>query len=173
MEIGARSDQEPSQKATIVSYAAEQFPDLFEQPETEVRVLAPERTFWEKVTIFHAEHHRPLARGAARPPAWRQLSRHAYDIVMMVRQGVADRALARLELLAEVAHHKDAFFHSGWARYQEAVPGSLRLMPGEELAAALRRDYDELAPMLFGKAPDFEQILQVLAELEERINSTT
>ncbi len=59
--------------------------------ETEVTVLAPERTFWEKATIFHSENYRPLE-GDRRPRAWSQLSRHAYDLVMLDRGGVAQRA---------------------------------------------------------------------------------
>jgi len=173
MEIGARSDQEPAQRVSIASYAAEHFPDLFEEPGTEVLVLAPERTFWEKVTIFHAEFFRPYAEGAPEPPAWKQLSRHAYDIVMMARRGIADLALARPDLLAKVADHKDTFFHRGWARYKTAVPGSLHLVPGRELTAALRRDYSAMAPMFFGEVPDFDEMVQVLGELEERINSAT
>jgi len=172
MEIGARSDQEPAQKTSIKSYAAQQFPNLFEHPDTEVLALAPERTFWEKVTIFHAEYFRPPVEGAPHPRAWKHLSLHAYDIAMMVRGGVADRALARLDLLAAVTHHKDTFFYRGWANYETAVPGSLHLLPGEHLAAALRHDYVEMAPMLFGDVPAFDEILRVLGELEDQINGS-
>lgn len=170
MEIGARSDQEPSQHVAIRSYAARYFPELFRQVDTQVRVLAPERTFWEKATILHAEYSRPAPEGGERPPVWRQLSRHAYDIVMMDRHGVAERALSRPDLLAAVARHKDAFFHSGWARYNEAAPGSFHLMPGEELARVLRRDYAEMAPMFMGEPPKFDEILRALGDLEGRIN---
>ena len=159
MEIGARSDQEPSQPASIRSYAAERFPDLFANPDTEVHVLAPERTFWEKATILHAEHSRPVPQGAEPPRAWRHLSRHAYDLVMMKRRGVADRAIARPDLLEAVARHKEAFFRTEWARYPEAAPGSLRLVPGGNLARALRRDYAEMADMIFGEAPGFDEII--------------
>jgi hypothetical protein len=113
MEIGARSDQEPSEQVRIRSYAAVHFPDLFTQPELVARVLAPERTFWEKATILHAENHRPLADSGELPPAWRQLSRHAYDVAMLAQRGVAERALARKDLLAAVVRHKDAFFYAG------------------------------------------------------------
>jgi len=44
---------------------------------------------------------------------------------------------------------------------------------GEQLAAALRRDPDEMAPMMFGEVPDFDEILQAFGELEERINGAT
>jgi hypothetical protein len=170
MEIGARSDQDPSQQIRIRSYASEHFPDLFTQRDAEVRVLAPERTFWEKATILHAENHRPLAESGTLPPAWRQLSRHAYDIAMLVRRGVAGRALARKDLLAAVALHKEAFFFAGWAHYDKAVPGSFRLVPSGEFARELRRDYSSLEAMLFGEVPSFDEILRTLSEVEEQIN---
>ena len=168
MEIGARSDQEPSVLVSVRCYAADHFPDVFVKPETEVRVLAPERTFWEKATIFHAENHRPAT--SSPPRAWRQLSRHAYDLVMMDRRGVADRALARLDLLEAVARHKDAFFYTGWANYEAAAsPATLRLAPGEALRSALRRDYADMAPMLFGEVPTFDELLAGLGALEDRV----
>jgi hypothetical protein len=170
MEIGARSDQEPSRRVAIHSYAAEHFPDLFTQRETEVTVLAPERTFWEKATIFHSENHRPLE-GARRPPAWRQLSRHAYDVVMLDRGGVAQKALEQLDLLEAVARHKDAFFHTGWSRYLEARPGSFRLVPNDALRDALRSDYSQMEPMFFGAAPSFDELVDALRQLEARINA--
>jgi len=172
MEIGARSDQEPSVQALVRSYAAQHLPDVFSRLEAEVRVLSPERTFWEKATILHAESNRPLGGAGELPRAWRQLSRHAYDIVMLARRGIAERAVARLDLLAAVARHKDAFFHSAWARYGEAKPGSLRLVPGGQLAGALRRDYSEMSAMLFGQPPSFDEIVGTLGELEQQINRT-
>jgi len=172
IEIGARSDHEPASVESIVPYAAERFPELFADAATDVRVLSAERTFWEKITIFHAEYHRPVGQHGLEPAAWKQMSRHAYDIDRMVRRGVADRAMEQLEILAAVARHKDAFYYSGWARYGAARPGTLRICPNEELTPALRRDYEEMAPMLYGERPEFDEILHALAALETRINES-
>lgn len=170
MEIGARSDQEPTRRVAIQSYAAEHYPELFRQRETEVTVLAPERTFWEKATIFHSENHRPLE-GDRRPRAWRQLSRHAYDLVMLDRGGVAESAIEQLDLLEAVARHKDAFFHTGWSSYAEARPGSFRLVPNDALRDALRPDYAQMQPMFFRAAPSFDELVDALRQLEARINA--
>lgn len=170
MEVGARSDQEPTQRVVIRSYAAEHCPEFFTRLETEVTVLAPERTFWEKATIFHSENHRPVE-GDQRPRAWGQISRHAYDLVMLDRGGVAQRALERLDLLEAVARHKDAFFHTGWSRYAEACPGSFRLVPNDPLLDALRSDYAQMQPMFFGPPPSFDDLVEALRELEARINA--
>jgi hypothetical protein len=62
IEMGARSDHWPSEQVEISSYAAQQFPAAFRVPAFMVKVLAAERTFWEKATLLHAEHHRPAER---------------------------------------------------------------------------------------------------------------
>lgn len=171
LEIGARSDHEPSSRVAIRCYAAERVPEFFQDSETEVVALAPERTFWEKATIFHHENHRPL-RGSTRPRAWNQLSRHCYDLIMMAQRGVAERALARRDLLAAVVRHNKAFFYAGWSRYDDAESGSFRLVPTDAFRDAIRQDYSRMAPMFFGEPPDFDEIEAALRSLERRINET-
>ena len=65
------------------------------------------------------------------------------------------KALADLDLLTRVADHKKIFFRARWSKYDEARPGSLRLLPRTEKYEALRRDYQGMRPMLFGKIPPF------------------
>ena len=93
LEIGARSDHEPTTREMVSSFASELVPEFFEQPGCEVVVLAPERTFWEKATIFHSENHREVE-GSETPRAWNRMSRHAYDLVELDRRGVGARAPA-------------------------------------------------------------------------------
>jgi hypothetical protein len=169
LEIGARADHKPTERRSIRPYAAKHFPNMFEEPEVEVLVLAPERTFWEKATIFHSENHRPTKEGET-PKQWRNISRHAYDLVMMDQRAVGKRALAQLDLLAEVARHKEVFFRARWSCYDEARPGSFKLAPNENLKAVMRQDYAEMQPMLFGDVPTFEEILAGLESLDHRIN---
>jgi len=165
LEMGARSDHWPTEDATVISYAAEQFPAQFTDPRCAVRVLAAERTFWEKATILHAWYH-------ARPdkPLRGRQSRHYYDLVKLVEAGIGARALERLDLLAAVAAHKDIFFADAAAKYDEAKPGSLRLVPPLSRQAELRDDYRKMREMIFGLPPSFEHLLEVLAETERQIN---
>lgn len=165
LEMGARGDPWPAERLTIRPYAAEERPDVFDNPDCEVDVLAIERTFWEKATILHAEHHRP-----ADKPTGERMSRHYYDLAMLSAGGHAERALARADLLQVVAKHKALFFRSGWARYDLAKPGSLRLLPAEARMADLAADYAKMRPMFFTAPPALEDVLGQLAELERRIN---
>ena len=165
LEMGARSDHWPAADAIVTPYAAEQFPTKFQNPRSTVRVLAAERTFWEKATILHAWYH-------ARPdkPLRDRQSRHYYDLVKLYEAGIGARALQRLDLLAAVAAHKAIFFADPAAKYDEAQPGSLQLLPPASRQAELREDFAKMQEMIFGEPPSFEHLLTVLAEIQRQIN---
>jgi hypothetical protein len=166
LEFGARGDPWPSESRRIRPYSAEDFPNWFTEPWLEVNVLAAERTFWEKATALHAEHHRP-----ADSPTPRYFSRHYYDIALLADTSHGKTAIADLKLLQQVARHKTLFFRSGWANYDAARPGSLRLLPTEERIKDLRVDYRQMAPMIFDDpAPPFDGILKRIERLEKEIN---
>lgn len=76
------------------------------------------------------------------------------------------------KLLATVAKHKATFFRSGWASYDTARPGTLRLMPSEPRIKDLRADYRAMGPMMFDeKPPSFDEILAKIEKLQETINT--
>lgn len=79
LELGARGDPWPTEEKVICPYAAEDYPDFFEHPDTSVTVLSARRTFWEKATALHAEAHRP-----ATSPTPQYFSRHYYDLAMLI-----------------------------------------------------------------------------------------
>lgn len=165
LELGARGDPWPAERRTIRSYAADERPDVFAASDCEVDTLAVERTFWEKATILHAEHYRPPDKASGE-----RMSRHYYDVAMLAWSGYADRALERVDLLGVVAKHKTLFFRAKWARYDEATPGTLRLLPSEDRVAALSADYDKMRSMFFTAPPSIGHLLTVIEGLERRIN---
>lgn len=165
LEMGARSDDWPAADAEITPYAAEAFPDLFAIRSCRVRTLAAERTFWEKATLLHAECHRPPDK-----PSRERLSRHYYDLYRLARQPIAELAMEQHALLERVIAHKSFFFAQSWAHYETAGPGTLRLLPEADRLDALRRDYQAMESMIFGEAPDWDDIVRELARLETRIN---
>jgi hypothetical protein len=165
LELGTHAEFVPRDRFTIRSFVAEEFPGSVSDSEVGVVALLAERTFWEKVTILHAEHHR--AADKAMPGRY---SRHYYDVAMLARGPIKTAALADKELLAQVVRHKETFYPSAWARYDLARPGSLKVMPGESRIAALRRDYRDMRMMIFGEPPRFEGVMETLAELERELN---
>lgn len=165
LEIGPLASWLPFEEHRIRPYAAEQFPGQFVQPECTVKAIKAERTFWEKATILHHEAYRPD--GSMQPP---RNSRHYYDMYKMANAPVKDSALADLTLLESVVAFKQRFYPRGWARYDLARPGTLRLVPEGHVQDVLKADYRAMRIMIYGEYPDFESILSSLQELEDEIN---
>jgi nucleotidyltransferase AbiEii toxin of type IV toxin-antitoxin system len=166
LEFGCRADPWPTINERIKPYAADMFPDVFKlNPSAGVVAVRAERTFWEKATILHQEAHRPQNKEF---PA--RYSRHYYDLAMLAKSFVRQTALSDLALLENVARHKKLFFRCGWAKYDEATPGSLRLMPPPGRRRDILKDYKKMQVMIFREPPSFEEILDILFELEENIN---
>lgn len=166
LELGTHAEFVPRDTFTMKSFAEEEFPALFDEPGVTVTALLAKRTFWEKATILHAERHRP-----ADKPLPGRYSRHYYDVAMMARGEIRKESLADMELLAQVVRHKQTFYPSGWARYDLARPGSLRLAPAAERIPALKQDYRNMNVMIFGDPPNLDGIVETLAGMEEEINS--
>ena len=168
LEIGARGDPWPTEEKVIRPYAAEDFPDFFEDPDCTVTVLSARRTFWEKATALHAEAHRP-----EESPTPQYFSRHYYDLAMLLDTDEGKAAATDFALLARVAKHKSIFFRSGWASYDTAQPGTLELMPTDARIKDLRTDYRNMAPMMFDDTPlPFDEVLARIQTLQDTINAS-
>jgi predicted nucleotidyltransferase component of viral defense system len=164
LEIGPLASWVPSAWHTIHPYAYDVVPRVFESPTCRVLAIAAERTFWEKVTILHQEAHRP-----GEIP--QRYSRHYYDLYKLAKSSVRKAALSQLKLLRDVVEFKQRFYPSNWARYDLAVPATLKLIPQAGQLAGIGRDYQAMQTMLFGTPPDFNSIVDELRKLETEINS--
>lgn len=166
LEIGALAAWTPAKMAQIEPYAATYYPKVFAQKNTAVLTVAPERTFWEKATILHHEANRPESLEMPQ-----RYSRHYYDLYRMSMTPVKEAAFARVELLKTVADFKMKFYPRSWAKYQEAVPGTLKLVPPKYRFAALAADYEAMKDMLYGDVPMFETVISAIGELEQEIHT--
>lgn len=166
LEIGALAAWTPAKTKTITPYVAEEYPQLFYVPNTEILTVLPERTFWEKVTILHREAFRTSDKLF---PA--RYSRHYYDLFRMAQTEVKENALSDKDLLKKVVAFKEKFYRCSWAKYELATFGSMKLMPPEHNLKALFDDYEHMKNMLFGEKPNFDEILQSIRELEKAINT--
>ena len=165
LEIGALAAWTPTQVSGVTSYAAEEYPRVFEKVETEIMTTTAERSFWEKATILHQEALRP--EGSIIPDRY---SRHYYDLYCMANSPVKNKAIEMPELLAQVAEFKAKFYPRNWARYDLARVGTLKLLPAEHSLDKLKSDYAHMRSMIYGNYPSFDEILERLALLEKEIN---
>jgi hypothetical protein len=165
LEIGPLAGWMPFDDYRIKPYAAEAFPQVFRQADCAVQAIRAERTFWEKATILHHEANRPVS-----SPQPLRYSRHYYDLAMMAAAPVKDAALADLALLEDVVEFKQRFYRRPWANYDQAKPGTFRLIPTGHVLAAVEKDYAQMRNMIFGRFPSFAEIMETLHKLEAEIN---
>ncbi|NCB42974.1 MAG: nucleotidyl transferase AbiEii/AbiGii toxin family protein [Clostridia bacterium] len=165
IEIGALAAWTPVKYAAVTSYAAQKYPQVFEAPSTQILTVAPERTFWEKVTILHKEAFRTNGKFPSR------YSRHFYDLFCMDKSPVKKTAFADVALLEHVVKFKDRFYPSGFAHYELANPGTIRLMPPDDCLAILSDDYEHMKNMIFGAKPSYGDIMDCIRKLEREINA--
>jgi hypothetical protein len=117
------------------------------------------------VTLLHAENHRPDP-SKLKP----RMSRHWSDVaVMSGAERFANDKLS-VALLETVIRFKQIYFAANWAKYENAVPGTIRIAPNEQLRKVLRDDYAQMKEMLPVDALTFDQILEKLDALESRLN---
>lgn len=166
IELGARPENQPTEKHFVQPYTAEEFPEIFENPKSEIKVLSVERTFWEKATILHDQFHR-----ADDYKTTDRISRHYYDFFLLAKAGIAEKALDNLDLLKSVVINKKSFFYRAGAKYEEALIGQLHLVPSPARIDALKKDYEKMDAMFFETPPKFDEIINSLADMEKKINS--
>ena len=164
IEFG-RGDQQPSQNSPVTPTVAEVFPAIFPEVPATIAVLDSQRTFWEKVTLLHAENHRPDAT-TLKP----RMSRHWSDVaVMSTTDHFADANLSTA-LLHAVVEFKQIFFPSTWAHYETARPGTIQIVPNENLAKVLREDYKHMREMFPADPLPFDELLRRIEALQTRLN---
>jgi hypothetical protein len=140
------------------------YPKLIEH-DVKIMTVMPERTFWEKATILHHEANRPTTSNI---PI--RYSRHYYDLFMMINSQYYESSLKKLLLLEKVVNFKMKFYPRGFAKYEDASSGKLRLVPSELRIDELKKDYKMMEEMIFGEVPNFDEIIDTLNEVEVYIN---
>jgi len=167
VELGGRNVIDPNDTHSIRPYVSELTQGL-NYPTSKIVVLSPERTFWEKATLIHVECNR----GEIKQNAQR-LSRHWYDLVLLMKSDSGKNAVNNRGLLEEVVAHKKVFFNMGYANYDECLKGNLKLLPTDQSIDGLEQDYNEMvrSGMMYQKPPSFDEIINAIKELEEKINT--
>jgi hypothetical protein len=169
LEFGSRNAIEPSEVVRIE-------PDVLAWepirgvsfPSALVPVLLAERTYWEKVTLIHAENTRRNAKANTE-----RYSRHWYDLAMLSLSPIGARALDRTDLRDHVIATKTALFGVAGVNYAEVAAGACRLVPSGALNDGLERDYASMleAGMFDSTPPAWAELMRTLANLEIQINS--
>ena len=167
IEVSGRSMQQPVKCEEIQSFIDQYLPNsiVAEKPFAIPNVVTPERTFLEKVFLLHEEFGKPQQEIRTT-----RMSRHLYDIVSMMKAGVADRALSDTSLYHSIVEHRRQFVNLKGFDYDTLYPAGLSIIPSETVEDAWRKDYEQMRmSMIYGEAPSFEVVLANLRRLQERI----
>ena len=90
LEFGLLTDQQPTERHPVRPWIVEVLEEAFDDWRCNVVALDVHRTFWEKATILHSEHHRP-----ADKPTPDRFSRHYADTVALAQDRVASTAVGQ------------------------------------------------------------------------------
>jgi hypothetical protein len=169
IESGAKSALDPNVTASVTPYVAADVANLRLQVDNIITVR-PERTFWDKVMILHGLRQWHAKRGELRHEGQR-VSRHYYDVYRLLQADTGHAWRADQALANDCARHARMFFGSPDLGLGTAAAGTFTLVPGEGMRAALAKDYEAMAGMIFGEVPELSDVLQAIAELEAAMNA--
>lgn len=166
IEFGGRNVIDPNEKHEIRPYVAPLTEGL-EFPQATVTVLSPSRTFWEKATLIHVECNRGRLKESPD-----RLSRHWYDLTRLARHDTGQSAIDDRGLFEDVIRHKEIFYNASYAKYDECLEGRLLLLPDDDCMPGLKTDYGKMASagMMYSEAPDFNDIVEQIRDIETKVN---
>ena len=73
--------------------------------------------------------------------------------------------------MKKVVDFKIKFYPRAWAKYEQAIPGILKLLPPKYRLDDLEADYIAMKDMLYGDIPFFDVSMESMGTLEREINS--
>jgi hypothetical protein len=168
IEAGAKSALEPHRPVVLRPYVADDM-KMADLAVPGIDTIDAERTFWDKIIILHGLRRWHDHRGALRHQGHRA-SRHYYDIHMLWHSSPGRQAVTNRGLALDCARHALMFFNSADLDLAHARPGSFRIVPSPAMVGALKSDYRAMRGMIFGKTPDFDDLLDSIRRLEKTIN---
>lgn len=169
LEMGCRGGPAPNEQRQVESLmaaAAEGVAtgarsDYVDLDAFEVTVLAPQRTLAEKLAFAH---HRATVRDL---DALQRGARHLYDIYRLLHHDqtlIALRDGAIAELMVDVDERSQA---AGWgytARPERGFAASPAFGTDPQIAEALKTGYAQIAPLIWGDRPKFDQLIACVHE---------
>jgi predicted nucleotidyltransferase component of viral defense system len=167
LEISGRSMSEPVRRVALQSFLDEVFPDMpFVEKPFEINAVVPERTFLEKICLLHEEFAKPQALVRTE-----RMSRHLYDLVRIMDSPIAEEALKNKELYYSVVEHRRMFIGLKDFDYDTLAPKTIKIIPSENVIVQWQQDYETMREtMIYGESLPFNQLIDKIKQLNEKIN---
>jgi hypothetical protein len=169
IEASSRSLMEPVAMREINSILSMNLPgQVFSSEPFFAPAVLPQRTFLEKIFLLHEEFHKST--GKVRVD---RLSRHLYDLERMMDGEYGKSALLDKVLYRNIVNHRKKFNPVKGVDYSDHTPGKIRIMPPDIAMREFAQDYSEMTRfMIYGRSLSFQRLMDRMAELQERINTT-
>lgn len=168
IEIGSRSLREPFTEREFASLVGENYKGKpFADAPISVPCVNPERTFLEKLFLLHEEFQKPDDEIRVD-----RLSRHLYDVEMLMRTEYAEIALTNKELYNDIIEHRSIYTKISNIDYNGHQHKTLNPLPPDTVIENWRRDYQRMQEeMIYGASLPFDKLIERIKELKERINN--
>jgi len=167
IEVGGRSMSEPLETVSLRSMLENEYSNTrFVEPSIEVATVKPERTFLEKLCLLHEEF-------AKQSDSIRvaRMSRHLYDVAMISRTPIAEKALNDENLFRAVIEHRLQFIGLKGFDYSGMSAKTLNIVPPEDIMPQWRDDYEKMrSGMIYHQAPSFDELIDEIKALNKKIN---
>lgn len=164
LETGARSLFEPTQKATVNSMVATEFPNIRTSVvKVDITTAVSAKTFLEKVFLLYELFTTNACHRAERK------SRHLYDIERMMDKAFAVNAIKDDNLWNTIHHHRVVFTHMRNVDYTPDIRDRIVLTPPAEYYQTWEDDYSDMqSSMIYGDSVSFDALIERMKELERR-----
>ena len=169
IEVSGRSMNEPLENVGLRSRIEDELPNsAFTESKITVPTVKPERTFLEKVCLLHEEFSKEVAEVRVN-----RMSRHLYDIAMMMKTDIANRALADKQLFGNIVEHRRKFIGLKGFDYSTLCAEKICIVPPDGVIDKWKQDYIQMCnSMMYGDYPDFDELMAYICELQERLKKS-
>ena len=165
LEISARSLMEPCTVTKVNSMVEDNFPTIQTSlVDSNITTANAEKTFLEKAFLIH-EMFSVEGRGTKAE----RKSRHLYDLVEMMKKGIADKAIKDDVLWESIRHHREIYTSVSGMDYTPDIRKKIVLIPREEILPIWEKDYlDMKNDMIFGERPSFTELIEEIRSLQKK-----
>ena len=165
IEISCLSMDEPTEVREIQSYIADSFK---EEDETlaSIRTVLPSRTFLEKIFLLAEEFQKDKPRHV-------RMSRHLYDLERLMDSEYGRKALADRGLYDAIVEHRRTYYALKYIDYDKHDPRAISFVPPASVQELWAADYADMKRyFIYGDSLSFEQLIERVEELQERVRGT-
>ena len=167
IEAGARSLLEPAENKQICSMVENALPNINTTiANNQIRTAVAEKTFLEKAFLLHE-----LFSVSNTTEAHRR-SRHIYDLHMMMKHGIMDKAIKDDALWETIRHHRATLTSMQGVDYTPDIRDRIQLVPPKECRDNWQSDYELMTgAMIYGPRPTFAELMASMEDLERRFKN--